>query len=287
MSRIITIEAPAKVNLTLDIKFKRPDGYHEIETVMHQINLLDHITIEAAEPGIEVYCNHPMVPNGSDNLAFRAAKLILNRYGSKEGVKIFIEKRIPVGAGLAGGSTDAAAVLTGINELFGFKAHHAELLEMAGKIGSDVPFCLVGGTALALGRGEILQNWSHHNKLNLLLVKPEGFLSTAEVYDMLDLEHITGQPHALQFAEAWDRGRIDDIAALMENVLEPVSIKLCPEINLIKLKVMEYGALKAFITGSGPTVIGVFPDQNRAERAYEGIRGLYREVFLATTYNKE
>lgn len=172
MRRSIIIEAPAKVNLTLDVKGKRSDGYHELETVMHQVNLLDIIKISQAAGGIKIKSNSSQIPTNEENLAYRAAEMILGEYAHKEGVEIYIEKNIPVGAGLAGGSTDAAAVIQGINQLYDLGLEEEELLEMAAAIGSDVAFCLAGGSKLARGRGEILSNLPQRRIPYIILVNP-------------------------------------------------------------------------------------------------------------------
>lgn len=283
----IEIAAPAKINLTLNIKGKRADGYHELETIMQQIDLLDHITIESASPGsIRVDSNSSLIPHNEGNLAYRAAALFLDKYGSGAGVKIFIEKNIPIGAGLAGGSTDAAAVLWGLNRLLDCGLAKADLLEMAAQIGSDVPFCLLGGSALARGRGELLEPLAPSVPLLLLLVKPDFQVSTAEVYQQFDLTKVEKFPDTPAFLESWQHCDIIGIAGHMENVLESVSVRKYPEIALIKEKMKKLGALNVLMSGSGPSVFGVFKEKGLAMEAMETMKTSYREVFLVSSFEE-
>lgn len=296
----VTIEAPAKINLTLDVKGKRSDGYHELETVMHQINLFDRITLEPRPAGIEIATNNSGVPLGSENLAYKAARMILQEYQPEAGVKIFLEKNIPVGAGLAGGSTDAAAVLAGINHLYNCRFSHHQLLKMATAIGSDVAFCLSGQyfqdssgvlvsqgtTAIARGRGEILESLPARMIPSILIVKPDFELSTAQVYAELDLKAVKQFPDTRSFLQAWNKGDIINISVYMANVLESVSIRKKPEIGIIKSRLIEMGALIALMSGSGPSVFAIFPDNATVSRAYPVFKKDYREVYLLSSYKR-
>jgi len=284
MRRSIIIEAPAKVNLTLDVKGKRSDGYHELETVMHQVNLLDIIKISQAVGGIKIKSNSSLIPTNEENLAYQAAEMILGEYAHKEGVEIYIEKNIPVGAGLAGGSTDAAAVIQGINQLYDLGLEEEELLEMAASIGSDVAFCLAGGSKLARGRGEILSKLPQRMIPYIILVKPDFQLSTAEVYRELDLTQVEEFPDNAAFLAAWEAYDIINIARNMRNVLETVSIRKYPEIAAIKAELIETGALNALMSGSGPSVMGIFVDEEQAIKAREKFQTRYQEVFLLSSY---
>jgi 4-diphosphocytidyl-2-C-methyl-D-erythritol kinase len=300
MQTILTVEAPAKINLTLDVKGKRKDGYHELETVMHQINLLDRVTLEVRAEGIELLTDSTAIPVGEENLAYKAARLILQEYGTKAGVKIFIEKNIPVGAGLAGGSTDAAAVLVGINHLYGYQLSRKQLQEMAGAIGSDVAFCLSGeyfqprpevllsrgATAIARGRGEILDPLPERNIPFILIVKPDFQISTAEVYGELNLKAINQFPDIRKFLQAWNNSDMINLSAYMINVLETVSIKKTPEIGIIKTEMKTRGALNALMSGSGPSVFGIFPDEKTANQAFKQFKNDYREVYLISSYGR-
>jgi 4-diphosphocytidyl-2-C-methyl-D-erythritol kinase len=284
MRRNIILKAPAKVNLTLDVKGKRSDGYHELETVMHQVNLLDIIIISQAAGGIQIKSNSSLIPTNEENLAYQAAEMILGEYAHKEGVEIYIEKNIPVGAGLAGGSTDAAAVIQGINQLYDLGLEEEELLEMAASIGSDVAFCLAGGSKLARGRGEILSKLPQRMIPYIILVKPDFQLSTAEVYRELDLTQVEEFPDNAAFLAAWEAYDIINIARNMRNVLETVSIRKYPEIAAIKAELIETGALNALMSGSGPSVMGIFMEEEQALKAREKFQTRYQEVFLLSSY---
>lgn len=284
MQNEIIIEAPAKINLTLDIKGKRKDNYHELETIMHQVNLLDRIHLSRGGEGIQVTSNNPVIPGGKENLAYRAAELMYISFGIKEGIKIFIEKNIPVGAGLAGGSTDAAAVMQGINTVFSLNIEQDEMLKLGEQIGSDLPFCILGGTAIARGRGEKLSILEKGPGLDILLVKPDFSLSTAEIYQDFKPERVKDFPDNTAFVEAWQNHDIIRIALNMKNVLESVSIHKTPEIQKIKKMLCGLGALNAVMTGSGPTVVGIFADHYRADEAYKNIKDQYAETYLVRSY---
>lgn len=284
MKQEITLAAPAKVNLTLDILGKRADGYHELESVMQQITLFDFITLRRIEPGLQLHCSHPLVPEGEDNIAYQAAQLMLEKLDSSAGLEITIEKNIPVGAGLAGGSTDAAAVLMGINTLMEMNLSLPELMTAGSQLGSDIPFCIQGGTALARGRGELLTPLPAGPVLQLVLVKPDFFLSTAEVYRRFRLEKLEQRPGLDAFLAAWTQYDMINMAESMVNVLETVTLSLCPEIQTIKQELIDNGALQAVMSGSGPTVFGVFPDLQTAGLAWQKMQQRYEEVFLAASY---
>jgi len=300
MRNKIIIEAPAKINLTLDVIGKRDDGYHELETVMHQIDLFDRITLEAREQGIKLAASSTGIPLDEDNLAYKAALAILKRYGQETGVSIFIEKNIPIGAGLAGGSTDAAAVLAGINYLYGARFSYQDLLVMAAAIGSDVAFCLSehysenysgilmspGATAIARGRGEILEPLPAQTIPFILMVKPGFQLSTAQVYGEFGLGAVNHSPDTGSFLQAWYNNDIINIAAHMGNVLESVSIRKKPEIGIIKARMKEQGAINALMSGSGPSVFGIFPNEAAARQAFTEFKQDYREVYLVSSYRR-
>lgn len=283
----ITISAPAKVNLTLDIKGKRPDGYHELETVMHQINLLDIITIEKQETGIEVVTSSELVIDDETNLAYRAAALILEKYNCQAGVKINIQKNIPVGAGLAGGSTDAAAVLKGIRQLFDLPVDDRTLHEIGLALGSDVPFCLQGGTALATGRGEVLGMLPDSLVLTMVIVKPPYQVSTAEVYKAFRLEQVKRFPDTNAFIESWCNCDMIGMCDHMENVLESVTEEQYAEIKTIKNQLVQLGAIKSIMSGSGPSVLAIFDQLAPAARAFEIIKKTCQETYIVSSYLKE
>lgn len=304
MGNTLIIEAPAKINLTLNIKNKRPDGYHELETVMHQIDLVDRIFIKPRKNGIKLSTDSRIIPDDEENLAYQAAAAILQTYGSGEGIDIFIEKNIPVGAGLAGGSTDAAAVLLGINEIYNYNIPKIGLMKLAEKIGSDVPFCIlgaspavkrgekpnenglirVGATALACGRGEILTPLKSEVTLNMVLVKPDFQLSTAKVYQEFNLNKVQHFPDTIAFLDAWSRYDIINITFNLENVLESVSANKYPQICEIKKELINTGALNAIMSGSGPSVFGIFEKKAKACKAVEILKQRYQEVYLVSSY---
>jgi 4-diphosphocytidyl-2-C-methyl-D-erythritol kinase len=284
MKRQLEIEAPAKVNLTLKVLGKRADGYHELESVMQQISLRDIIRLQVGGQGIRIDSNSQLIPNNEENIAFQAAQLLYEKFYIKPGLQIFIEKNIPVGAGLAGGSTDAAAVMIGINELFNLGLEREELMELGLAVGSDVPFCMLGGTALARGRGEILTALNKGPVLEMLLVKPDYQLSTGEVYRDFRLERVTHSPDNTAFLEAWNKYDMIRIVGQMINVLETVSLDMCPEIEIIKNKLDTLGATHTMMSGSGPSVIGVFASQGAAQQAWELIKDQYREAYLVSSY---
>ncbi|NLB52576.1 MAG: 4-(cytidine 5'-diphospho)-2-C-methyl-D-erythritol kinase [Syntrophomonadaceae bacterium] len=283
MKKLI-VEAPAKINLILNILHKRNDGYHELETIMHQINLIDIISIELSGKDITVATNSKLIPSGQENLAYKAAALFMEKNGIKAGVNIIIEKNIPVGAGLAGGSTDAAAVLSGLNRLFGLQLSLTTLQKMAAEIGSDVAFCLSSTTVLARGRGEKLNTVAKGPELNLVLVVPEFQVSTAEVYQNYKFDNKQQSPDIAAFIKAWQDCNIIEIASQLNNDLESVTTKKYHEINLIKDQLKEIGAINALMSGSGPSVFGIFPDQYKAEIAANVLQKTYRQVFLVTSY---
>ncbi|MGI5880779.1 MAG: 4-(cytidine 5'-diphospho)-2-C-methyl-D-erythritol kinase [Syntrophomonadaceae bacterium] len=287
MTASLTVPAPAKVNLTLDIKGKRPDGYHELETVMHQINLVDIITIVKQETGIEVVTSSDLVIDDETNLAYRAAALILEKYQPQAGVKLIIQKNIPVGAGLAGGSTDAAAVLKGIRQLFDLPVDERIMHEMALALGSDVPFCLQGGTALATGRGEVLRVLPDSLVLTMVIVKPPYQVSTAEVYKAFRPEQVKRFPDTEAFIESWCNCDMIGICDHMENVLESVTAEQYAEIKAIKNQLDDLGALKTIMSGSGPSVLAIFDQLAPAVRAFEIMKKTCQETYIVSSYLKE
>lgn len=286
MSNRVLIKAPAKINLTLDVMGQRADGYHELETVMHQVDLCDRVYVEREPEGIILATDNPVIPVDQSNLASRAAALILERYAIKSGVKIFLEKNIPVEAGLAGGSVDAAAVLTAVNDIFDLRLNREELQELGAELGSDVPFCLAGGTALCTGRGELVKLLPEGPELNLLLIKPPFSLATADIYRHYRPERVGKRPRLELFLAAWQRCDMMEVARQMNNVLESVSIPMKPEIQTIKESAVRLGAIAAIMSGSGPTVAAVFTSQIEAENAARQMRLLYRECYVVKSIKK-
>ncbi len=263
----LTLKAPAKVNYRLDVLSRRPDGYHELRMIMQRIGLCDEITITVNDqPGIEVFCGREGVPDGPDNIAWRAADALLRRSGRLEGLTIRIDKRIPVAAGLGGGSSDGATVLMGVNELLGLGLSDRELMTIGVTLGADVPFFIFQRPALAEGIGERLTALERTPDIWIVLVNPNIHVSTAWVYQNLQLTD-KGEPAKLPSFI----GGIAELSALLANDLETVTISRFPVIGEIKEQLLAAGAQSAMMSGSGPTVFGLFEDEQLARRAAEEI----------------
>lgn len=286
----LRLPARAKINLTLEVLSRRPDGYHEIRTVLQALELHDLITIEPG-PEIAVLSLHPEVPGGPANLAYKAALALREKVGGEPGgARIFIEKRIPLAAGLAGGSADAAATLQGLNELWGLGLEREELLQVAARIGSDVPFCLDGITALATGRGEILHPLPPLPPLYVVLANPGFGVATSWAYAEFDRgvkapgEETAGKiSPSLALVEVLKKGRLSELGALLYNDLAGVVSRRYPLIAELKDRLKSAGALGVEMSGSGPTVFGLFQEESRARQAMEELRRLVPTVILTKT----
>ncbi len=266
--------AYAKLNLTLDVTAKREDGYHDMVMVMQTVSVTDSITVEETEgSGIRVKCNYRYVPTDERNLAVRAAKVILNAAGEEDrGILIRMEKSIPVGAGMAGGSADAAAVLRGVNRLLGGKYGRRELEKQAEEIGSDVPFCIAGGTALARGRGEILEDLEPMPDCHIVICKPGFSISTPELFRKLDQAGMKRHPDTEGTLAALRKGDLRALAIRMYNVFEEVNDRRMRSEAEIKGVMLDYGALGAIMTGTGSAVFGVYTDGNAAQNCAAELR---------------
>lgn len=280
---MISLEAHAKINLSLDVLGKRDDGYHTLQMIMQAIQLHDTISVYEIPAGVEIICEAPFVPNNSSNTAYKAAELLLQQYGIKSGVKIEIVKKIPVAAGLAGGSTDAAAVLKGINSMFSLGIEKADLKQLGKTIGADVPYCIMGGTALAEGIGEKLTALASPGNIPLLLVKPRIGVSTAWVYKNFDLERVKERPDTRLLISAVEAGDLRTLAGNMKNVLESVTRQKYPVIEKIKNELIKLGALGSMMSGSGPTVFGIFEDVEKAQYAFNKLKNSKYECILTQT----
>lgn len=277
---MLYVKAPAKINLTLDVLYKRPDNYHEVEMIMTTVDLADRIGLESREDGqIKIALKDNFVPDDQRNFAYQAAELIKNTYGIKEGVTISIEKEIPIAAGLAGGSSDAAATLRGLNELWNLKLSLDELAGLGAKIGSDVSFCVYGGTALATGRGEIIEELPAPPTCWVVLAKPKIGVSTADVYGGLKIEGLQ-HPNTKQMIRAIETNDYELMCKSLGNVLETVTFNLHPEVVTIKEQMQRFGADAALMSGSGPTVFGIVENEARVSRIYNGLRGFCEEVYV-------
>ena len=279
----LIIEAYGKVNLALDVIRKRNDGYHDINTIMQQIDLKDIVTIRDREKGIKIECNNPEVPVDSSNLVYTAWEKMKEKAKIDRGVHIIIEKNIPVASGLAGGSTDAAAVLKGLNKLWKLNFSKKELMDIGISIGADVPYCIMGGTALAEGIGEklkILKSFS--NKL-ILLANPGISVSTAHVYDSLRLDKIEKSPDMDMLVQAVENDDIYTLAKNMANILEQVTVEEFSQIKTIKEDMIRYGALGSLMSGSGPTVFGLFDDEKKLVKCKEYLEKKVAKVIITKT----
>lgn len=281
---IVKRKAYAKVNLGLDVIGKRADGYHEVKMIMQSIGIHDELTFSRQEKGIDLKIDRIDLPADGNNLIYRAAKLIKESFGIKEGVRIQLKKRIPIAAGLAGGSTDAAAVFKGMNTLFGLGMSEEKMCELGVKIGADVPYCILGGTALAEGIGEKLTPLPDAPNAVLLLAKPEISVSTKEVYGKLRVEELKFHPDIDGMTKAILRHDLAGVIERMGNVLENVTAEEYPVIDQIKDFMLNHKAMRAMMSGSGPTVFGIFEKQEDAARAYLELKqtGLAKELEVTT-----
>ncbi len=289
-------KAFAKINLGLDVLGQRPDGYHDLRMIMQTVGLCDIVTLRAeGEPGISLQVRADaasdenssagdILPSDERNLAYRAAHLLMEEFALREGVSITLEKHIPVAAGLAGGSADAAAVLCGMNDLFALQLTQEELQQRGLKIGADVPYCIRGGTALAEGIGEQLTALPQAPGAYVLLAKPPFSVSTGYVYAHLKLEEGMEHPDIDAQMQAICSGDFDQMAGSMGNILERVTVPAFPVIGEICEEMLHLGAAGAQMSGSGPAVFGLFDDRGKAERAYRVLLkdARIRDVFLTS-----
>ena len=282
------LKALAKINLGLDVVRRREDGYHEVRMIMQTIHLYDKLhLVKEKESGIRITSNLSYVPTNESNLVYKAGKLLMDEFQIQEGVSVDLMKRIPVAAGMAGGSSDAAAMLYGMNEMFGLGLTRKQLMERGVKIGADVPYCLMRGTALAEGIGEKLTQLLPMVKCPVLIAKPQISVSTKFVYENLKLTEETIHPDIDVLVHDIENGDLHAIASHMGNVLETVTIPNYPIIAQIKEKMLQDGAINSMMSGSGPTVFGLFEDEKTAKKAYHAMvkSGLAKQVYLTTIYN--
>ena len=275
----LLVKAPAKINLSLDVLYKRPDGFHEVEMIMTTIDLADRVELSLLdEDKIHILSHNRYVPDDQRNLAYQAAQLLKSRFHVKKGVQITIEKTIPVAAGLAGGSSDAAATLRGLNKLWNLGLSLDELAVLGSEIGSDVSFCVYGGTALATGRGEMIRELPAPPTCWVILAKPFIGVSTADVYRRLDVDSVN-HPDTQSMISAIVANDYQGVCRNVGNVLEEVTLKLHPEVAQIKEQMKRFGADAVLMSGSGPTVFGMVQHDSRMHRIYNGLRGFCDQVF--------
>lgn len=287
-----TLKAYAKINLGLDVVRRLPNGYHEVKMVMQTVGIYDELNFTKKDSGILVTVEAEGLPEGTvpadeNNLIYKAAKQLMDKYHVTEGIHIHLRKNIPVAAGMAGGSTDAAATYRGVNRMFNLGATEEEICEMAVKVGADVPYCVKGGTALSEGIGEVLTMLPDAPDCYVLVAKPDIFVSTKYVYENLHADTLKSHPDIDGMVTAIKEGNLDGVICRMENVLETVTEKAYPVIAKIKNFMEEHGAEKAMMSGSGPTVFGIYKDAAKAQEGYEALQaaGLAKQVFLTNLIN--
>ncbi len=288
----LRLKAFGKINLALDVLGRKPDGYHEVRMIMQTVGLHDRIDLyRTAEPGIRLETNLFYLPSNEQNLAYRAAALF-DEFGIEEGLSIRLRKFIPVSAGMAGGSTDAASVLYGVNRMFGLGLTTSQLMERGVKLGADIPYCIMRGTALSEGIGEKLTRLPSMPQCQVLIAKPGISVSTKTVYEMLDARTLRPEDHPDidGMVEAIRKRDLYEVAGRFGNVLELVTAGRYPVIGQIEELMKEYGAINAMMSGSGPTVFGLFSNPSSARKAYEALRygegiDLAKQVYLTNFYN--
>ena len=273
--------APAKINLTLDVLYKREDGYHELEMIMSSVDLADHLTFTSLEEDtIEVYTNKAFLPVDKRNHVYQAIKLVKDRYHIKAGIKVEIEKKIPVAAGLGGGSTDAAATLRALNHIWQLGLSVEELIELGMKIGTDVPYSIVGGTAFVSGSGEKVRPIRDLPPCWVILAKPRISVSTRTVFRSLDIEKVDYTPKSKEVEAAIEAGDYQKMAQHLSNALEAVTFDRYPQLSQLKDRMLRYGLDGATMSGSGPTIIGFSQNYSRVKRVYNSLRGFCEEVYI-------
>ena len=284
----IELKSRAKINLSIDVLGKREDGYHLVEMIMQTIDLYDIIKIKEIEiDEININSNSSDIPLNENNIVYKAAKVLKDQFNIKNGVEIFIEKNIPVAAGMAGGSSNAAAVLVGLNKLWKLNLSEVRLQEIGLKLGADVPFCISGNAALAQGIGEELTYIKGLSKDTVILVcKPNLFVSTKEVYEGLDLQNIKNRTNNKFLIECLKKGNIKLLATNMVNVLETVTSKMHEEIKDIEKVMLENNALGSMMSGSGPTVFGLFDKEEGALSAKGELLKKYNQVYVVRSSEK-
>lgn len=285
----IKLKALAKINLSLDVIKKREDGYHEVRMIMQTINLYDRISMNKTNSNqVTIKTNLHYLPTNENNIVYKAICLLKQEFQIKQGVFVNLEKRIPVAAGMAGGSSDAAAALIGMNKLFDLQLSKNDLMKRAVKLGADVPYCILRGTALSEGIGEVLTPLPPMPKCYVLIAKPGINVSTKFVYDNLKANELQSHPDIDGMLVAIQNKELDGIASRLSNVLESVTVKEYPVIDEIKQLMMKNGAMNSLMSGSGPTVFGLFSDYHKASKAFYHLKvsNIAKQVYLTDIYNR-
>ncbi len=278
------INAPAKINLGLDVLRRREDGYHEVKMIMQSIRLFDKLTLnKSKEKGIRLTTNLDFLPVNEDNLVYKSAKLLMDEFDIDDGLDIHLEKHIPVAAGMAGGSTDAASCMLALNKLFGLKLNQQQLMKRGVTLGADIPYCIMKGTALSEGIGEVLTPLPPAPDCYVLIAKPSFHVSTKFVYTNLQLDEHTVHPDIDTMIACMKKGHLQGLCDNMANILETVTIPEHPEIAHIKQTMLDHGAMGSLMSGSGPTVFGIFDNRDVAMAAKEVCRNLPYRCFVYVT----
>ncbi len=284
----ISLKAMGKINLALDVLGRRENGYHDVRMIMQSVQIYDRLLIEKThEAGISLKTNRAYLPTDENNLVYQAAKLLIDEFGIKQGVKIDLKKFLPVAAGMAGGSSDAAAVLYGMNRMFRLGLSREDLMKRGVSLGADIPFCIMRGTVLAEGIGEILTPLENAPQCHVLIAKPGISVSTKYVYEQIDSRKDLAHPDIDGMLQAIAKGDLRGMSDRLGNVLEEVTKAECPLIGEIERIMLENGALGAAMSGSGPTVFGLFEEKEKALGAYDILRGMHlaKQVYLTAFYH--
>lgn len=279
----LQLKAYGKINLGLDVIRKRPDGYHDLDMIMQMVDVYDDVIIEKkAGEEIVVKADAAVLSNGKDNLAYMAAKMLFDEFGIKSGVEITIHKRIPIAGGMAGGSSDCATTLIGINEMFNLGLSKQQLMERGVMLGADVPYCVLGGTAIARGIGEVLTPLPTPPQCHVIIAKPPISVSTAYVYGHIRPDEITKRPDIEQMTLAIKEQDLNKLSDLLYNVMEEVTVSEYPVIEKLKSIMLENGALNSIMSGSGPTVFGLFDDRKKVQAAMKALdsKELTEQLYL-------
>lgn len=278
-----SISAYAKINLTLDVTAKRPDGYHELKTIMQSVDLCDTITAETGKNNISLKTSVSYLANDKSNTIIKAASVFYEKSGIKDGAEFFAEKRIPVSAGLGGGSSDAAAVLILLNKMYGTGYSTEELAKMGALVGADVPFCVYGHTAFCEGIGDIVTPLRTLKGATVLLAKTNVSISTKQIFGNVDVNNIKIHPDNKMAVSAIEKGDVYGLSKLMFNVLQDITAEITDSVGLLTKLMLDCGALGSIMTGSGPTVFGIFENNKQAENAYNEVLKHTKTAFLCHT----
>lgn len=277
----LELKALGKINLGLDVLGRRENGYHDVRMVMQTLYLYDNVTLQKkSAPGIEIDSNLFYLPNDEDNIAWKAAKLLIDEFDIKDGIRIHLDKHIPVAAGMAGGSSNAAAVLYGMNQMFRLGLSQNELMERGVKLGADVPYCIMRGTVLAEGIGEKLTPLPSLPRCYFVVAKPANRgISTKEIFSMVDVSKIQLHPDTKGMIRALANGDLRGVSKRLYNVMEPYTLQKSPEVESFKNAMLENGALGALMSGSGNAVFGMFETMEKARKAANFLKKQTKQVF--------